>query len=102
TAYLGFAGRVGKGRLDLPIAIDCCKLRGNDCKHDYCETIATPPMACPLTESLGHQPPATVSCLDFAPSADQNACWTLYSPDVSSVGASDVKDMVGTGYQQEV
>ena len=102
TAYLGFAGRVGKGRLDLPIAIDCCKLRGNDCKQDYCETIATPPMACPLTETVPHQGPATVSCLDFNPTADQNACWTNYDGADSAVGASSVVQLVKTGYQQEV
>jgi Flp pilus assembly protein TadG len=105
TAYLGFAGsKIGKGRLDMPIAIDCCKLRGADCEQDYCETIATPPNPCPLTETVmkGHQDPATVSCIEFNPTADQNACWTIYDPDGSSVGASEVRDMVDTGYQQEV
>jgi len=102
TSYLGCAGRVGPGRLDLPIAIDCCKLRGPECKNDYCETIATPPNSCPLSESVAHQGNATVSCLEFANTAEQNACWTVYDGEDSSVAASHVKDMVETGYQEEV
>jgi len=103
TAYIGYAGRVGKGKLDLPIAIDCCKLRGADCKQDYCETTATPPQACPLTETVpASQGPATVSCLEFSNTADQNACWTNYDGESASVGASSVTQLVKTGYQEEV
>ena len=103
TSYLGFAGRVGKGKLDLPIAIDCCKLRGSDCKQDYCETIDEPPNPCPLTKSVpDSQGPATVSCLEFSNTAEQNACWTVYDGENSPVGADEVRDMVETGYQEEV
>src|SRR5262245_18739107 len=103
TAYLGCAGSVGKGHLDLPIAIDCCELRGRPgCDQDYCQTIETPPMSCPLTTTVSHQGNATVSCLEFKATGDQNACWTLYDGENSSVGTSDVTDMVNTGYQQEI
>jgi len=103
TSYLGFAGRLGPGKLDLPIAVDCCKLRGADCKQDYCETIDDPPNPCPLTETVpASQGAATVSCLEFHNSADQNACWTVYDGEDSSVAASRVRDIVETGYQAEV
>ena len=103
TAYLGWAGRVGGGKLDLPIAIDCCKLRGPDCKDDYCDSVASPPNPCPLTETVpASQGPATVSCLEFSSTSEQNACWTAYEENDSSVGASKVADLVKTGYQQEV
>jgi hypothetical protein len=103
TSYLGCAGTAGPGRLDLPIAIDCCKLRGPDCKADYCDTVATPPNACPLTSTVpAHQGAATVSCLQFQNTAEQNACWTVYDGENATVGASQVQAMVSTGYQQEV
>ena len=103
TAYLGFAGRVGPGKLDLPIAIDCCKLRGPDCKQDYCSTIASPPNPCALSATVpAHQGAATVTCLEFTNSADQNACWTEYSETNSSVNTSGINDIVKTGYQGEV
>jgi len=104
TAYLGCAGsNIGKGKLDLPIAIDCCELRGSpNCDQDYCSTIETPPMSCPLTATVSHQGNATVSCLEFHDTGDQNACWTLYDGENSSVGASDLADMVKTGYQEEI
>ena len=103
TAYLGFAGRVVPGKLDLPIAIDCCKLRGSDCKADYCDTIASPPNPCALTATVpASQGAATVTCLEFSNTAEQNACWTEYSETASSVNTSDITDIVKTGYQGEV
>jgi Flp pilus assembly protein TadG len=104
TAYLGFAGRVGPGRLDLPIAIDCCKLRGPDCEADYCETITTnPPNPCPLTSTApAHQGAATVTCLEFHNTEEQNACWHVYDGDSPSINTPDILDIVETGYQQEV
>jgi Flp pilus assembly protein TadG len=102
TAYLGYAGRVGPGKLDLPIAIDCCKLRGPDCQADYCETITTnPPNPCPLTNPQA-QGANTVTCLEFHNTAEQNACWHPYDGDHPSVNTADVRDLVETGYQGEV
>src|SRR5262245_52080048 len=101
TSYLGFAGRVGPGRLDLPIAIDCCKLRGADCQADYCQTIASPPNPCPLTTSVSHQGNATVTCLEFHNTAEQNACWHVYDGDHPSVNTPDILDIIETGYQEE-
>jgi hypothetical protein len=101
TSYLGCAGSVGPGKLDLPIAIDCCKLRGPDCEADYCDTIATPPNACPLAVPQA-EGANTVSCLEFHNTAEQNACWTEYSSDESSVNTQDIADLVETGYQEEV
>ena len=103
TSYLGFAGRVGPGRLDLPIAINCCKLRGPDCEADYCKTITSnPPNPCPLTETVPHQGGATVSCLEFSNTEEQNACWTVYDGENSTVNTPDIIDIVETGYQGEV
>jgi Flp pilus assembly protein TadG len=103
TSYLGFAGRVGPGKLDLPIAIDCCKLRGPDCEDDYCETIENPPNPCQLTATVpDHQGAATVTCLEFANTAEQNACWTEYEQFEPAVNTSEIVDIVETGYQGEV
>ena len=101
TSYLGFAGRLGPGKLDLPIAIDCCKLRGPDCQDDYCDTIADTvnpcPLAAPQTEGAN-----TVSCLELHNTAEQNACWTQYDGDHPNVNTPDVLDIIETGYQEEV
>jgi hypothetical protein len=101
TAYLGYAGRVGPGRLDLPIAIDCCKLRGPNCEDDYCQTISNTVNPCPLAvpQSEGDN---TVSCLDFHNTPEQNACWTVYDGESPSVSTPDIIDLVETGYQEEV
>jgi hypothetical protein len=101
TSYLGFAGRLGPGKLDLPIAIDCCKLRGPDCEDDYCDTIASTVNPCalavPQTEGAN-----TVTCLEFHNPPEQNACWTQFDGDHSSVNTPDVLDIIETGYQEEV
>jgi len=101
TAYLGFAGRVGPGKLDLPIAIDCCKLRGPDCAADYCDTIASTVNPCSLSnpQSEGAN---TVTCLEFHNTEEQNACWTQFDGDHSSVNTPDVLDIIETGYQEEI
>ena len=102
TSYLGFAGRVGPGRLDLPIAIDCCKLRGADCEADYCETITTnPPNPCSLAVPQA-EGANTVTCLEFHNTAEQNACWHVYDGDSPSINTPDILDIIETGYQQEV
>jgi Flp pilus assembly protein TadG len=101
TSYLGFAGRLGPGKLDLPIAIDCCKLRGPDCEDDYCDSIANTVNPCALTTP---QDPDVnpVTCLEFHNTAEQNACWTQFDGDHPSVNTPDVLDIIETGYQEEV
>ena len=101
TAYLGYAGRVGPGEVDLPIVIDCCKLRGSSCNQDYCETIAaSPPNPCALAApQVGD---GLVSCLEFQNTAQQNACWTVFDGDHSSVNSSDLRSLVSTGSSTEL
>jgi hypothetical protein len=101
TSYLGFAGRLGPGKLDLPIAIDCCKLRGPDCKQDYCQTISNTvnPCALDVPQLEGDN---VVTCLEFHNTAEQNACWTQFDGDRPSVNTPDVLDLIETGYQEEV
>jgi Flp pilus assembly protein TadG len=101
TSYLGFAGRLGPGKLDLPIAIDCCKLRGPDCQQDYCQTISNTVNPCPLEEPQA-EGANTVTCLEFHNTAEQNACWTQFDGDHPSVNTPDVLDLIETGYQEEV
>jgi hypothetical protein len=97
VAYLGFAGGVGPGEVEIPIAIDCCKLKGPDCRQDYCTTISSnPPNPCPLAN------PQTdgvtqVSCLEFSATADQNACWSALDSDSASVSASDLRRIISDG-----
>jgi Flp pilus assembly protein TadG len=101
TSYLGFAGRLGPGKLDLPIAIDCCKLRGPDCQADYCDTIASTVNPCSLDVPQA-EGPNTVTCLEFHNTAEQNACWTQFDGEHPSVNTPDVLDIIETGYQEEV
>jgi hypothetical protein len=101
TAYIGYAGKLGEGVVELPIAIDCCKLRGPNCEQDYCQTITTnPPNACPLdipqTEGAN-----TVSCLQFHNTADQNACWTQFDGSDPSINTAELRELVETDYQGE-
>jgi hypothetical protein len=100
-AYLGFAGSFGPGAFDLPIAIDCCKLKGENCEADYCATIATPPNECELVENPAFAG-ETASCLEFHNTSDQNACWTNFSPDDNAVSSSEVSDLVESGNRFEV
>jgi hypothetical protein len=100
-AYLGFAGGFGPGAFDLPIAIDCCKLKGENCENDYCATIANPPNECELIENpafVGE----TTSCLEFHNTSEQNACWTNFSDTDPSVNTADLTDMVASGNTWEV
>jgi Flp pilus assembly protein TadG len=97
TAYLGFAGSVGPGQIDLPIAIDCCKLRGPNCSEDYCTTVATnPPNPCDLAAPQDDGI-TTVSCLQFDPTNDQNACWTQLSESEPSINSNDLRDIIQAG-----
>lgn len=70
--------------VDLPIAIDCCAVEGSTagslCEQDFCAMTEVPFNPC-LT-STGE----VVSCLEFYPTPELNACWTVfdeYSPAVS-------------------
>ncbi len=102
TAYLGWAGRWGPGWIDLPIAIDCCKLRGNGCDQDYCDTItATPPNPCDLKAPQGDGV-KTVSCFEFSPTADQNACWTQFAESDPSVNSNELRDIIEDGNRTEL
>lgn len=97
TAYLGFAGRLGPGEIELPIVIDCCKLRGSDCSQDYCDTITTnPPNPCDLADPQ-NDGVTTVSCLEFHPTTDQNACWTQFDESHPSINTNDLRDVIEDG-----
>jgi Flp pilus assembly protein TadG len=102
TAYLGFAGRVNRGEIDLPIGIDCCKLRGPECQYDYCDTITNnPPNPCTLYEPQD-EGAATVSCLEFHNTEEQNACWTLFDGYSPSINTSDLIDIVENGNPEDI
>jgi hypothetical protein len=102
TAYVGFAGGVGPGEVELPIAIDCCKLKGANCENDYCETVtANPPNACAL-ESPQDDGVTSVSCLQFSATEDQNACWTNFDYESPSVSANDLKQVVRDGNPTQI
>jgi hypothetical protein len=95
-AYIGFAGLMPKGSAVLPIALDCCRIAGSACENDYCKEIAgNPPNPCALTD--GPNAGATVSCLEFASTGEQNACWTVFEPSSPAVSASDLLDIVQDG-----
>jgi Flp pilus assembly protein TadG len=100
--YLGFAGVIPPGKADLPIAIDCCAIAGNtpgaECSQDYCQSIATPPNPCPLQRD----PSKTVSCLEFFSTPEQNACWTTFDSDDSSVNVPDLESIIDAANQTPV
>jgi hypothetical protein len=101
TSYLGFQGNAEPGEVELPIAIDCCKLKGSDCRQDYCTSIETPPNSCSLVEPQD-EGANTVSCLEFYATADQNACWTEFSDHDPGVNTSSLIDVVRSGNTHEV
>lgn len=102
TAYLGFAGSAAPGMVNLPIVIDCCKLKGASCSSDYCATVASnPPNPCPL-DSPQMDGITEVSCLQFQNTADQNACWTEFESSSSAVNTSDLIHIVENDVQVEV
>ena len=101
TSYLGFKGSVSPGEVELPIAIDCCKLKGSDCRQDYCATIATPPNACDLVEPQD-EGENTVSCLEFHSTNEQNACWTEFSEHDPGISTASMLDIVESGNTYEV
>jgi hypothetical protein len=102
TAYLGFAGGMLPGSAKLPIAIDCCKLAGSDCRQDYCPNITSnPPNPCTLDEPQ-LSGANDVSCLEFHSTPEQNACWTLFDGDSPSINTPDLIDIVSNGNEHEV
>jgi hypothetical protein len=102
TAYLGYAGGALPGHIDLPIAIDCCKLAGADCKQKYCPAIETnPPNPCDLVEPED-EGATTVTCLEFHSTPEQNACWTNFSGENPSVNTSDMTGIIEDGQEFEV
>jgi Flp pilus assembly protein TadG len=103
TAYMGYVGSVGTGEAELPIAIDCCKIAGPDCRQDYCATIATPPNACDLSPTAVQDEGAnTVSCLEFYNTPEQNACWTAFNGADASVNVPDLLDIIQGGNTTDV
>jgi hypothetical protein len=101
VAYWGFAGSGGPGLVDLPIAIDCCSISGNragaTCADNYCQFINnSTPNPCQLTTG------ETVSCLEFQSSVEQNACWSAFKTDSSSVSVPDMTDIIENGNPVEI
>lgn len=104
VGYLGFEGGFDPGEFDLPLGIDNCKISahsGSDpgcddprCGCNFCETVATPPNACPLIWPQGEDP---VTCLELSSTPDQNACWTVFDGDHPSVNNPDLEDVVDAG-----
>lgn len=93
TAYLGFAGSFGPGQVELPIAIPCCVLNGDQCTDDFCGNGAPVPNPCPLNQP---QPRGdnSVSCIQFHNTDDQTGCWTEFDGEHSAVNTSDLVDIV--------
>jgi len=102
TAELGYAGRSLPGEIELPIAIDCCKIAGASCSDDYCSTITSnPPNPCSLAvPQAGDSGP--VSCLEFHSTSEQNACWTSFDGSSPSVNTADLRDLVASGAPEAV
>jgi len=93
TAYLGFALTFPEGTVHLPITIDCCALGGSSCDGDYCEFVTNdPPKPCYLKDEV-----TEVSCLEFHPTLEQNACWTQFDSESSSINTSDMIEIIRQG-----
>ncbi|MBW2424141.1 MAG: hypothetical protein JRG86_07825 [Deltaproteobacteria bacterium] len=102
VAYLGYAGGIAPGEVEMPIAIDCCKLKGAECKQDYCETVSTnPPNPCPLDEPQADGI-TSVSCLQFRTTEDQNACWTELDTGAPSISANNLRQLVEDGNSSQL
>jgi hypothetical protein len=98
TAYLGFVGGFAPETVFMPIVIDCCKLGGSSCDAEYCPYITdNKPNPCLLEDGV-----TEVSCLEFAPTGDQNACWTAFDPISPTVNTNDLKDIVSDGNQSYI
>jgi hypothetical protein len=112
TAYLGYAGKVGPGEVDLPIAIDCCGIAGPNCDN-YCPGGVAPTpnfganapfgseTGCFITQDpvLMGEP---MTCLDLAPTGDQIACWINFDDASPSVSTPDLTAIVADGSPDDV
>jgi hypothetical protein len=101
VAHWSFAGGGGPGVADLPIAIDCCAISGDTpgsaCTEHYCDTVSSEiPNPCPLAAG------GTASCLEFAPTPGQNACWTQFDSDHPSVNVPDMREIVENGNPEDI
>lgn len=101
VAYWGLAGGASPGTVDLPIAIDCCKISGatpgSACTDQYCETIqGTTPNPCALANG------DIVTCFQFASSPEQNACWTAFDGDSPSINTHDMSGIVADGNPYDI
>jgi Flp pilus assembly protein TadG len=101
TAYLGYAGAVGPGDVELPFAIPCCVLTGSGCNGDYCAGGAPIPNPCTLDQAQARGE-NTVSCLQFHNTAEQTACWTEFDGSASNVNTSDLVDIAIDGLPEGV
>lgn len=101
TAYLGWAGSVLPGAVDLPIAIPCCVLNGSACEDTYCGSGAPVPNPCPLVvpQARGE---AAVSCIQFHNTAEQTGCWTQFDGVSASVNTADLVDIADDGLDEGV
>jgi hypothetical protein len=101
VAHWGFAGGGGPGVADLPISIDCCAISGDSpgsaCTQNYCDTVSsTTPNPCSLATG------GTATCLEFASTPEQNACWTQFDGDHPSVNVPDMRDIVENGNPEDI
>ncbi len=101
VAYWGQAGGAGPGTVDLPIAIDCCKISGAvagaACTQNYCDTIQnTTPNPCPLANG------DIVTCFQFASTKEQNACWTQFDGKTPSINTNDMTDIIADGNEYDI
>ena len=99
-AYLGFEGEFSEGEFDLPIAIDSCAVSAtNGCGTDFCATVASPPHPCNLKWAQGTNP---VTCLEFASTPEQNACWTAYDGISPSINNPKLQEILDNGSPEDV
>jgi Flp pilus assembly protein TadG len=97
TAYLGYAGLLPTGSATFPVVLDCCKISGAACDQSYCQYVAAnPPNPCPLSSDTD-EPGKIVSCLEFAPTGDQNACWSELDALEPSISTSGLEDIIRDG-----
>jgi hypothetical protein len=101
-AYWGFAGNGGPGLVDLPIAIDCCSVSGSragaTCSDNYCQFVnSAVPNPCLLSDGV-----TTTSCLEFHSNPEQNACWTAFKTDSTSVSTPDMSKIIQNGNPAEI
>jgi hypothetical protein len=110
TAWLGFAGNAPPGEVDLPVAIDCCAIRGPGCDQDFCDTIDTsPPGECELEADAKKvvglpqdEEPLPISCLDFQSTPAQHACFTNFEPPGSNINTPILRSLINSGNTAEL